>query len=771
MFKKSVRALRRLLPLILCIVLFALPFFWFTSGEMDLGGDDNRLFFYDPIAYIRNTSLYTVIITGKGTIEPRYYDIPYVGLLALLKVVFSSPTILINIINGFKIAGGFIGIFLIVSEFMTLEGIYTSTKRTNIFMSAFLAGIFYIVSFGSYHMAIFWDRALTTHNQIFLNPILFYLLLKYLLTSNFLFVCVLLLITFVFAPNFSLSAVPPFFAFYPLALLFLLLYIKIIVKKLIPWRGLFVGGVLFLGIQAFHLLGQVVSMFDKNSYITNRVFDKTAIEQGGVAYFSAVRDFGKASLNILLPSVRETLRWTSFLAPLILLIGMIINKKKSNTLLLITLFFIVSLFLVTANITNVGFELYRKLFYLPGFSIFRNFYTQWMFVFIFFYSILFGYTINEIFLRFTFVYKRVFFISISILFIITGFPLFNGEIVNKNIIRGSNNIKSSFVFDPKYEQILRFIHKLPNDGKVIVLPLTDYYLQVILGKAGGAYEGPSTLRHLAGKYSFVGYQDFGYLDNDSAPYAEHLMKSVREKKYDRLLRIFTTLNIRYILHNSDPKAYEAGFSPGPFGYMQTSFPKTQNGYKDLINQLPYHVIYSNGPYVLYEIDISYYQPTIFIPENVYKGNNLSYEEDKFQSVFIDDTYCGSSEFERICSWGYKKSAAEISFTYINPTLYEVVVNNFKPSESLLLVMSNTYHRGWKLFVNGKEIAEKTHIPVNGYANGWLIDSGEIQNSSNGSFVFYIHLDSQKYFNYGIMISGVSLSLLAVYILRYSFIRK
>lgn len=399
--------------------------------------------------------------------------------------------------------------------------------------------------------------------------------------------------------------------------------------------------------------------------------------------------------------------------------------------------------------------------------MFRNFYIQWQFIFIFFYSLLFGFAVYAIAEKLKQYYLKLFVVFVFVILTIISYQAISGDLVNKSIIRGSDNVKSSFVMDPQYEKTLKFVRSLPDDGKILVLPLTDYYLQVIPGNNDGAYEGPSTLRSLTTKYSFVGYQHFGYIGH--LPYAEDVLKYSREKNYDRLLRIFTVLNIRYIIHNTDPMAYEKGFSPGPFGYMQTSMPKTQEEYKEFLSHFPIKSIYKNGSYVIYEIDSFVYNPTIFIPDGFYKSSQLSFDQDKIHTVFIDENICNSKEeLKGICAGGYRKSNADISFEMINPALYAVTVRAHEKIDSLLLVMQHTFHNGWEVVSDEKYIAEDLHFPVNGYANGWFLTKKDLPDKEN--YTLFIKLDPQKYFWYGLLISSVSL-LALLGLLSFSIIKK
>ncbi len=745
----------------IAFVLFIIPFFWLKPGEMDLGGDNARLYFYDPVAFIKFFSFYEATAIGKGSVNPNYIYLPFAGMLAFMKL-FMSSTALISFINGLKLSVGFAAFFLIIFELLSSASVHN--KRTSILFAALLSGLFYVISFGSINMSYFWDRSLITHNQIFLNPLMFYLLLKFFLSAKDTYLYLAILISLIFAPNFGLIAGPPFFAFYPLSLLFLFIYLKLFSHRVIPWKKLIVGMVLFLGLHAYHLLGEGMSLFDVGSSAATRFFNKNEYHAGGADYFAAISGQGKVITNLLLPSGKRYLQLFSLFPAFIVCIGFFINDTVRKKYLLIAVFFLITLFFTSANITGMGLELYKKLFYIPGFSMFRNFFTQWLYVHIFFYSLLFGFASFSLLSKLKRYYARISFGVISIMILLSGIPLLSGEFINKAIIWSSNNVKAVVTMDPRYEETVRFIRILPDDGKILVLPLTDFFRQLVSGTNGGVYEGPSTLPFLTNMYSFVGYQDFGYLDSDPAPYAEAIRKYSREKDYNRLLSILVTLNIRYIFHNTDPNIYEERFYPGgDYSYMRDSMPKTQEEYKDFIKHFPVHEIYRNGPYVMYELDQSAYNPTIFIPDEIYLSSTLSFDRDNVHSVFIDKSICDQTEFRQICSAGYKRPTAKISFRMINPTRYVVTVQDYNPGDPLFLVMQHTFHTGWKLVLENKVIGDQNHVPVNGYANGWLLSGKDLPALSDFSFI--IELDPQKYLWYGSIVSGISLIVLIVLLIK------
>lgn len=739
------------LAIFICVIFFILPFFWLKPGEMDLGGDSSRLFFYDPLNYFKNSNLYNVVRDGIGSVESEWsYDyalIPYLATFIFLKFILLSPTALINFFNGIKLAVGFLAIYLVVREFL-LET-YGENKKDILNKASILTGVFYTVSQGSINLTFNWVTALTTHNQFFIYPLIFFFLFKSLITHKYSYLSIALLISFIFSPNFGgLESMPPFFAFWPISTVFLFLYAKIFGKKSISWKIIFSGAVLFLGVHAFHLLAQVVSLFDSGSFTNMRVFDKASMVQEGLTLFGAYLWRGMASLNFLLPSPDINLRGISILSAIIVLVGFVLNKKKE--FLCISVFFFITFFFTTANITNIGVEFYKSLFYIPGFSIFRIFFQKWLYVFVFFYALLFGFAIYSISEKLKVKYAKYFFIFIFVFLIISGIPLFSGAPINKSVI-GATNIKTTFLMDPKYEQVLEHIRTLPDDGKILVLPLIGFNFQVFFGENGGAYLGLNTISHLTGKYSFTGERHFG--TTGSNPFNALVEKYAKERNYERLNQIFSIMNIRYILYNADPRQYKEGFSDTQF-FMQEFFPKTERGYNEFIGHFPIHQIYKNGNYILYEFNKSIYNPTIFIPKGVYESNDVIYNEKNLHSIFIDKKTCDRKEFRGICEGDYNPSDSDVRFKMINPALYEVTISQKKPQDTILLVMQHTFNRAWKLVIDKKNVSEDSHIIVNRYANGWLLGKSEIPQGEK--FTIFIKLDSQKYFWYGWAITSVSL---------------
>jgi len=589
-----------LLLLLISIFLFIIPFFWLKPGEMDIGGDSSRLYFYDPVKYLLSSNLYSISASAFGLETIYYFDIPFVSLLIILKSILVSPTLLISVFHGFSMSMAFIFCYLIIKELIAGEG--PIIKSSKIYYSAIFGSLLYILSPATIDG---WEHVLLSHNQIFLNPILFYLLLKYFKTTNINYIFITIILTFIFSPNFSIISAPAIFAFYPLGILFLILYTKLIIKRKIIVKHLLLAFFLFIGIQAFQAFPQINSIFSSGSAINSTVFSNEGKFDRGLSYFSAIAPSIKASINLLgFPQMKDLspFTWIFMIFPFIIVSSFLLNKKK--TVLLTAFFFLVVLFFATANITDIWLSFYKSLFNIPGFSMFRNFYGQWQYSYIFFYSIFFGQALYIVLdkLKKNYTYPILFFLALILT--VNAIPFITGESVRKPLWQ-SENVKEILQMDPDYEKALTFIRLLPADARVLTLPMSDPGYQVVAGKSGGAYMGPSTIAYLTGKKDFAGTEEFN-------EYKKVMLRLVRNKQYDTLKRMLGFLNIKYIFYNADPKVYEK-FPSFPYLEVRKFLPSDQKSYKEFVQNLQFKEIKNiNNKFFVFELQNNDYLPQIFI---------------------------------------------------------------------------------------------------------------------------------------------------------------
>lgn len=596
------------------LVLGAIPFFWFKPGEVNIGGDSSRLYFYDPLNYLKNMALYSVAPGTTGYEAVSYFFAPFVTLFIVLKKIFISPGLVTNVFHGFMLVTAFLFIYLTLVELLRRNSV---NNRTFIFFAGCIGGLFYIFGppVGN------WDKAITTHNQIFLNPMVFFLFLKFVITDNPLFLILILLISFVFSTSFSYIAAPALFSFYPFALLYLWIYKKYIVKTSFRRKTLVCFLLMFFAIQAFHLIPQLSILLNKSSYEFKHVFTSEGVIYG-LDFFTASSQGIKLSKNLALIVQIDPIpvfQYILFVFPIIVVLGLLIGpsdgpfpKRKLNHLILTCIFLIV-LFFDTANITNTGFLFYQLLFRLPGFAMFRNYYGQFSYVLTFFYALVLGYSLYAILGVATKRIRILLYIALPVILVLYGWPFITGYMVKLPVL-GSRDVVVPQRVDPNFEKTLQYIRGIPTDVKFLTLPLTDFGYQMLAGANGGLYIGPSMIGHLTGKNDFMGYNAF-------APFEQIFFDRIKHKDYKSVQLMLSLLNIRYIFYNSDSYIYDQ-FPGFPYNNVRKFFPDQQS-VRDFITRLGVtSKSQFSDKYHIYELSGPLYLPSIYAAAETMYWNTL-----------------------------------------------------------------------------------------------------------------------------------------------------
>ncbi len=724
------------------MVLFLIPFFWLESGFMDLGGDGGRLYFVDPLAVVKN------IWNLAGSYIYSYADIGYFGMLTVLKKFVQSPTHLISVEHGLELSLSFMGMYLIVKTFLQNE------KKRVRSLTASIVGIVAGFVYVSLVTKVGWPVALITLHQVFLNVVIFYLLLRYCLSKNYAYILTALFLSVIFSSNFGFVSIPQLLSFYPAAFLFLYIYLRFVVRKQIPWKGLIVAAGLFLGLHAFHLLPVIASLLNRSSSINTQVFNKETIQNSGVSYFAANHaESGKISRELFQSYLGQNL--FGILVPIITLLGFFSGRSK--LLSLTGIFFAMTLFLVAANITRVGVNLYQTLFYIPGFMMFRSFNEKWHFVFAFFYTLVFAVSLHSILERKKF--RTVLLVSFSIIVISVYrmIPFLSGKTIHA-IQHQSKNVSTVFSPDPDLLEAVNFVRNLPDDGKVLTVPLTFPFTQVAYGRQGGAYVGISWVSQLAGRQDFSGFWAFG-------PYERPVFDAIRSADTKRLIQLLSLLNVRYIFRNSDPRIMD-NFPGYPYVYGGMTYAtkddlpaiKDQAAYNTFLASLPVEKIYQKEFYEIYKVEDAYVRPLIYIPDAVTKDVKAAIVS-SFRSASVDALDCSRLS----CDGGEGDALPTVNYTKRNAALFDIVVDAGERKTPFLLVLSHPYYSPWKLSLDdGGSSAITDHIVANGYANGWIIDPTKVKGATilRGR----IYLTSRNYLYVGAAVSAMTL--LAVIVLTF-----
>lgn len=732
--------------ILIAATLFVVPFFWLKPGFVDLGGDAGRLYFLDPFSVTKN--LYQQQNLFGASI---FAIIPYQLFLALLKQIVLTPTYLISLEHGIQLSVSFYSIYLILRSIS--KGLSHKKNPVETF-TAIAGGLVYV----GFITKTGWVTSLETFNQIFLNPLMFYLLLRYVMTSNSLYALCILGLTFLYSQNFGFSSMPQLMSFYPFAIVFLFLYIRVILKKSFPWKNIVLLFMLFVGLHAFQLVPMIGSIFDSKGVGNAYIFSKTAQTSAGAEYFDANRQtLGKLSWGLFQP-----LNWngnTLFIAviPIITFLGFFI--KRNTLLAILGSFFVITFYLVSANITIIGVRLYRLLFSIPGFLMFRSFDDKWYYVFSFFFTVLFAVSFFLLLhQRRKLVVVSVFLlVSVSVIFRI--FPFLQGKHYEGDLFQ-SNNVPVVFDIDPDLMESLSFVKTLPDDGNALTLPLTLPYFQVIHGKQSGAFVGLSMVRLIGGKDDYPGFWSFG-------SYQEPMIQALRDADVHKTLQLLSLLNVRYIYRNTDQRILDK-FPRYPYYKfdMTIDIPtiNSQSTYDDYLRLFPLTTLYEKGFYRIQKLSDTVVRPTVYIPDVVYASQSGAIENMSFRSAYVDPTIC----LEMFQCDLQQTQQSKLSFTRLSPVTYTFDLDMSGVTDPFLIILSEDFHPSWKLKFNETNDQTFQHVVGNGYANAWVVDPAKTQLSGNVSGI--IELTFKRYFVIGNIISGITV-LISMSLIIYRIIKK
>jgi hypothetical protein len=738
---------------IISAILFIIPFFWLKPGFVDFGGDAGRFYFLKPYEMLQ-TIYKQQTISGVS----MYAYIPYLCFIYLVQQLIGSATYMIAFEHGLQLALAFGSMCLIIKELLIL---LCKKENSTIRWVSITSGLVYV----GFIAKTGWVTSLPAQNQIFLNPLIFYLLLRFYVTSRYRYAIGIGALTLLYSVNFSYGNTPQLFAFYPLSLMFLFFLMRFVFRKQIPWKRLFMVFIVVLALHAFHLLPMIASLFDKGSELGANVFSSTYRQNGGVQYFDANRqEYGKLSTVLFQPLQDIQQGGLMLVIPLIVFLGFIV-RKRIKLLAMTGFFFAATFFLVSANITIIGVKIYTRLFYIPGFIMFRSFYDKWYYVFVFFYALLFGISLYALLEK-----KKDIIIGLVSCFIIASVMYRISPFIQGNFYQDTHtqtkNIPLIYTLDPDLIDTLMVLKSYPDDGNVLTLPLTLPGYQMAFGKTNGAYVGISMVKFISGKKDYAGFWSFG-------PYQKSVQKVLEKGDMKQTLQLLSLLNIRYIFRNNDPRVIDAfPLYPNYRYVITTDIPAidSQTSYDQLLGSFPLSERYKRGFFQIMELNSSIVRPTVYIADAVYASQDNVLTGPSFRSAYIDEVTCKEiSSGEEFCNTTLDNKIPTLTFTRTSGWSYNFTLDVGKRIKPFLIVLLDDYHSSWTLKPNGVTTTQGLrHVVVNGYANGWIVDPMKLNISGITTGVIY--LGFQKYYTIGWVISGIVGGFMMLTVL-YCLVRK
>ncbi len=484
---------------------------------------------------------------------------------------------------------------------------------------------------------------------------------------------------------------------------------------------------MFLLIQSFQFLPTARNIINSSSAEHQLIFSDEGRFDRGLGYFLAVQPYVKLVDNIsnqpqyLISIIFDhaakntyfdygiKYQYLFFIYILIIIAGFILIKakgKREERLIYLSMMgiFLLLLLLMTANINPSVVEVYKKLFSVPGFAMFRSFYTKFNVIFVFFYALLLGTSLYYLldWIKFRLV-KSILLAFVVFLMAFNSWPLLSGMIVNFPLWL-SKGVKSSIEMNKDY---LNFIDKIKDkklEAKYLSLPFTNEEYQVLQGENGGAYMGPSSIAILAGKNDFNSFYSFGLFKN-------LLGDSFKDPSLVFFKRLLPVLNVGKVVYDSNNYIYD-NFPSHPYvPELKEIFPNQDviNKFVEKLDCIGNEKINDFKLYSYNNFLPKFYTPTNIVsttnmnlvnamynyfvaPVGNYQIRTVFYSSEQDQS---NKSVPGYFNLELITSTS-PLIRPILEFKKINTTEYRMIIHH--AVSKVPLIFSESFDDGWKIYL-------------------------------------------------------------------------
>lgn len=294
--------------------------------------------------------------------------------------------------------------------------------------------------------------------------------------------------------------------------------------------------------------------------------------------------------------------------------------------------------------------------------------------------------------------KRILFIAF---FVIWLYPFFSGDFGSSILHSKKMEYIDSYKLSPGYEKAFEIIHQDEGDHKMLFLPLSGSP-KFLKTEYQNENQGGDPLIEYSIKDTVV--TDISYASQGKDLVLELERIFCDKKNQEKTSDIVSGFNVKYLLLRKDVIPH---FSECQTWNWQDAYLKLKvEGYAEIFSQ-DYVILFENNKYL----------PHLYSPQK----------------------------------------NTTISFTKINPTRYEVQVDN--PADSFDLIFLESYNSSWKIFpekINdfagqlfSKPLYANSHRKINGFANGWKINK-------NGSYRLLLVYIPQNYLYLGSVVSALAL---------------
>jgi len=479
----------------------------------------------------------------------------------------------------------------------------------------------------------------------------------------------------------------------------------------------------------------------------------------------------------------------AFMAPIV--------RPKDKTVLFFTILAFVGLFLVKGANAPAGF-IYTFLFRnVPGFWIFREPFSKFTLINTLSFSVLLGFSVEGFYTKMQAKVKRTglsaphaFLLLVIFTIFLASHPLITGKTVQD--YSWYNETKFSlYAHVPDYWYAAgRWLETTDKDARILLFPKAGY---------GHCYNWTSGM--CTGSPAAQVLLPNPILRHERIISNKEVIINSLYDKDDDFIHLLGIFNVRYILQQNDLDwERAAAMSPGQI--------KT-----NLTQQKGIEFVRTTGKLDFYEVTDEIYYPKVYVPRGIKyierdltesdltklgsdrdapSARFISTDNQEDKNRFLINAISGYEKPEKQANTPEKVASESdnthlIEFKKINPTKYQINVR--EANTPFILVFSESFHPGWKAYIesvpieigdfvrelnkfNLKEskynirvtpadigylfkspIAESRHFMVNGYANAWYVDPGEVEKEE---FTLTLYFKPQSYFYIGLIISGLTI---------------
>jgi len=728
---------KRGLILIFCLFfLILIPFFW-NKGLSLVGGDDGKLYYLFPFDQISSYSDKIISDNGAGGLGsyfPIQFAIPFLSIIGFLKKVFFFLDTQ-NFLLGLNLSLGFLFFYL-------LAGLFLKEDDWETFFIRIFSGLFYVFSNFSFYTV--WKFQFFSVYLVSFFPMALYFFAKSIIKKNYFYLILASLVTFIFSV---------FLWTMPWLMAMLICSLPFFVYLFTNNPKIFIKFLIFFFFLAFLLNSYWLVYFlhaplssDKNS---SDILSNTISTEFREDNRQVIRDVSKNNqiiyplLNLFHKKLASSSQWAipdvyrnwdikflpfNLVFLLMILLGAFYALKKIRLTKIYSATlasWIIALFLFTVHIGSWGAKLFlwfnEK---IPGFSMFRNMHDKFGLALSFTYAFLLAISLKIVFsnLKENRIKKIILIVSFLIL-ILSAKPFIFGEYFNKPIWTTKTTFETIHDFNSDFYDLLNYLKSNHEASRYLWLPMNRAGYALIQDSKldNHYYSGISPLNFLSGTSDFTGLLSFG-------KFYSQVSKLILDKNYEGLSNFMREMNVKYIIVNNNisqdlQKSYL---------YKSKFYNAQQN---DLFKVILGEKIRDFGSrYSLYKINEQFFN------EKLYATDNISNFPENFSQV------------------SYKKIASY---------KYEIKINNLNGQKKLVFL--DPYQKLWELDfrLDNKNFINGSHELVFGYANGWTIDTNYIkQNFSNKYYKenpdgsinldLVLHFLPEKYFHWGVFVSGATL---------------